>query len=324
MKKPKDSKHGYQGRDKSRGKGRDKRNSHKKLTIFLVTFLVVLCIGFTELIASYFFDPALYQRVTEPVRQGIQTAVEGCRQAAAQTVAFGDRVVNGISDWWTKIAASRLKDEEAQIAGDPAFLQDNEILNPSITELALLDGQAVLTGGTVPIVYYNQGDADWSEQRYGSDDIGRYGCGPVAMAMAVSSMTDQKIDPVQMAEQAVAGGYWAKQNGSYLSIINGLAEKNGLVCQTLSERTPEALQDTLLSGKLIVALMGPGHFTKSGHFILLRGVTLSGTILVADPNSETHSLMEWEPQLILDELSHSINDGAPLWVLSKNESLTTD
>ena len=66
--------------------------------------------------------------------------------------------------------------------------------------------------------------------------------------------------------------------------------------------------------------MGPGHFTQGGHFILLRGVTLSGMILVADPNSEERSLMEWDPQLILDELSASTASGAPLWVLSLADS----
>lgn len=45
-----------------------------------------------------------------------------------------------------------------------------------------------------------------------------------------------------------------------------------------------------------------------------------GTILVADPNSEERSLMEWEPQLILDELSASTANGAPLWVLSPAET----
>jgi len=43
-------------------------------------------------------------------------------------------------------------------------------------------------------------------------------------------------------------------------------------------------------------------------------------ILVADPNSEERSLMEWDPQLILDELSASTASGAPLWVLSPADS----
>ena len=67
---------------------------------------------------------------------------------------------------------------------------------------------------------------------------------------------------------------------------------------------------------MLVALVGPGHFTGGGHFIVLRGVTLTGKLLVADPVSDERSLMEWDPQLILDELSASRNNGAPLWVIS--------
>ena len=118
-----------------------------------------------------------------------------------------------------------------------------------------------------------------------------------------------------MAEQAVASGHWAKRGGSYLSIVSGLAEEYGLHAESVREKTPESIEEALLSGKLLVALMGPGHFTKGGHFILIRGITLSGTLLVADPNSNERSLQEWDAQLILDELSKSTAHGAPLWTL---------
>ena len=65
--------------------------------------------------------------------------------------------------------------------------------------------------------------------------------------------------------------------------------------------------------------MGPGHFTRNGHFIVLRGITLTGAILVADPNSVERSLTEWDAQLILDELSYSHQFGGPLWVISDAE-----
>jgi len=122
-------------------------------------------------------------------------------------------------------------------------------------------------------------------------------------------------DPVLMAAEAVRGGHWASRSGSYLSIITGLAKDHGIDAYALEEKTPDAMLDTLLSGKLLIALMGPGHFTTGGHFILIRGVTLTGTVLVADPNSTERSLQEWDPQLILDELSSSTSHGAPLWVL---------
>ena len=74
--------------------------------------------------------------------------------------------------------------------------------------------------------------------------------------------------------------------------------------------------NTLLQGDMMVALMGPGHFTQSGHFIILRGATLSGEILVADPNSRENSLASWDPQLLLDEISASDGRGLWLWQIS--------
>ena len=78
----------------------------------------------------------------------------------------------------------------------------------------------------------------------------------------------------------------------------------------------EKITQALASGQVCVALMREGHFTSGGHFIVLRGVTLEGKILVADPNSRQRSLIAWDPQLIIDELSHSRSSGAPLWCIS--------
>ena len=85
--------------------------------------------------------------------------------------------------------------------------------------------------------------------------------------------------------------------------------------------TADELRRDLASGHMFVALMGKGHFTNRGHFILLRGVTLEGKVLVADPNSRERSLAAWDPQLILDELSASRTSGAPLWRFSVLEKV---
>ena len=124
------------------------------------------------------------------------------------------------------------------------------------------------------------------------------------------------VDPAEMAALAAKQGYCAKGRGSYLSIVNGIARTYGLASEAIGALTVDAVYDALLTGDLLVALVGPGHFTSGGHFIVLRGVTLTGKLLVADPVSDERSLMEWDPQLILDELSASRNNGAPLWVIS--------
>ena len=66
---------------------------------------------------------------------------------------------------------------------------------------------------------------------------------------------------------------------------------------------------------MIIAIMGAGHFTSSGHFIVLRGVTEDGKILVADPVSYNRSTTEWDVSTILSEVKNA-GSGGPFWSLS--------
>lgn len=79
----------------------------------------------------------------------------------------------------------------------------------------------------------------------------------------------------------------------------------GLRVRGCSPSEPQRIVDALADGKLVVALMTKGHFTKSGHFIVLRGVTSEGEILVADPASYQRSNQTWDLSIILNEASRS-------------------
>ena len=60
----------------------------------------------------------------------------------------------------------------------------------------------------------------------------------------------------------------------------------------------------LSQGKLVVASMGPGTFTRGGHFIVLTGITDDGKIKVNDPNdnsSKQHINQAFAVSLILRE-----------------------
>lgn len=187
--------------------------------------------------------------------------------------------------------------------------------------LAYIDGSGqsyegiIFTDGVTEVVYYNQLDERWADLPYGTDNIGGYGCGPTSMAIVVSSLTDQTVDPPTMAEWAYQNGYWCSGNGSYHSLIPGAAEGFGLQWESISTDDPQAVVDTLASGKLIVALMSKGHFTSSGHFMVLRGVTSEGKILVADPASKKRSEQEWDISIILDEARKGAAAGGPLWAI---------
>ena len=219
-----------------------------------------------------------------------------------------------------------LTDEQKELASDYAsnlstFLGDGLLQNMtewtgnSIPSL----GDVTFTDGVTPVVYYNQLDERYASQPYGTDNIGGYGCGPTAMAMLASSLTGEETDPGAMADWAYQQGYCAPGSGSYLSIVEGTASAIGLEAEAYEAASADALVQQLASGHLFVALMTRGHFTERGHFIILRGVTLEGRVLVADPNSRERSLAAWEPQLILDELSSSRSSGAPLWRISMHQ-----
>lgn len=291
----------------------------KKVVALLL--LAFLCIGTAELIACRIAEPALFEKLTAPVVRAFNSAKEFLSHTISSCTAFISRVFSSFASWLTELTSPSPEDddfesEQSQLASDPTIVDTEPVTDPLITELQTVNGQAILTGGPVQIVYYNQGEDPWKDMPYGTDHIGGYGCGPTVMAMVVSSMTDEQMDPAAMAQWAVERHHWAAGSGSYHSIVKDAAEFYGLQCESLTDRTPEGLRSAILSGKLLVALMRQGHFTNSGHFIVLHGATLSGEILVADPNSLERSLTAWDPQLILDELSKSAVSGGPIWVIS--------
>lgn len=278
--------------------------------IFLAVCLALVCVASAELLVCRFAAPDLFQRITAPVI----AAAEHVRSA-------GSALLNATVQ---HIPTPPKQEEmpEEQLAGDPALENTQPKEDPAITEFVQRDGHEVLTGGNVEIVYFNQGEEPWASAPYGPDKIGGYGCGPTAMAMVVSSLTDQMVDPSAMAQWAYESGYCAPGSGSYNGLIQAAASAYGLKAAPWTDLTPDAISQSLASGQLFVALMTRGHFTSSGHFILLRGLTLEGKILVADPNSRERSLTAWDPQLIIDELSATRSSGAPLWCISTVDTIS--
>ncbi|WP_228744859.1 C39 family peptidase [Paenibacillus sp. S150] len=175
--------------------------------------------------------------------------------------------------------------------------------------------------GSREVVYYNQMDSRWADKPYGPrDTIGVSGCGPTSLSIVVSSLTSKKIDPVNMANWAYNNGYLAEGTGSYHSLIPDGAQHFGLNVQGAAQKDQQTIINALSSGKLVVAVMGKGHFTSSGHFMVLRGVTSEGKILIADPASRKRSEQEWDFSIILNEARKNATAGGPFWIISGKEN----
>ena len=213
----------------------------------------------------------------------------------------------------------QLNNEQKELADNYAqnlsvFLGDGMFQYTDSTDIIASLGDIRFSDGATEVVYFNQRDERYANEPYGTDPIGDYGCGPTAMSIVVSSLTSSIVDPVEMAEWAYQNGYWCSKSGSYHSLIPGAAKAWGLMVEGCSASEPQRIVDALTEGKLVVAIMTKGHFTSSGHFIVLRGVQ-DDKILVADPASYNRSQKAWDLSIILNEASRSAAAGGPFWII---------
>ena len=97
--------------------------------VFLLSMLAVLCIGGTELTASYFLAPELFARVTAPLRSGARAAADWFDRTAEQWSALTAK-------------AEELSGADEQTAGEP-MLSDSD-MPVSYTHLCFVFTHAIL------------------------------------------------------------------------------------------------------------------------------------------------------------------------------------
>lgn len=257
--------------------------------------------------------------VRQEEREETETDAEGNETAVKRTWRIYTLVYNG--EGYFADSIFHLTDEQKALAENYAenlslFLEDGmfQVLSSWNGNVIPSLGDVTFTDGATPVVYYNQLDERYANEPYGTDNVGGYGCGPTAMAIVVSSLTESPADPAEMAEWSYQNGYWCKGSGSYHALIPAAAESWGLPVSGCSASEPQRILDALAEGKLVVAIMSKGHFTSSGHFIVLRGVS-DEKIMVADPASTTRSGQLWDLSIILKEASRQSAAGGPFWII---------
>lgn len=118
-------------------------------------------------------------------------------------------------------------------------------------------------------VDYKQNNSKWGSLPYAVDGekstIKSAGCGPTAMADVLAAIVDPYIDPVTCASWARMHGYKAYKAGTYHSYIPAQAAEYGVICKQISHTKAKA---ELEKGNWLIAVMGPGIWTSSGHYIV--------------------------------------------------------
>ena len=139
-------------------------------------------------------------------------------------------------------------------------------------------------------VDYKQADSRWGKKVYTScgnkkQTIANSGCGPTSMADIMATWIDKKITPVEMCTYSVKHGFRTKSSGTAWGFFKSIAQAYGFskFVQTKSMATARA---AIKAGALVVASMGPGYWTKGGHYICLWK-TDDNYMYANDPASKT-------------------------------------
>ncbi len=126
------------------------------------------------------------------------------------------------------------------------------------------------------------------------------GCGAACLSMVIAYLTgDRTQNPYTLFCEAVDCG-WYSGNGLGKSTLNRLAQRHSLKTQWIPNNAKRIIAE-LEAGHPIIAHMGEGNFTDTGHYIVLRGVTENGKILVNDPNSRSNSGKAFPISLLLQQ-----------------------
>lgn len=122
-------------------------------------------------------------------------------------------------------------------------------------------------------VDYKQGDSRWGKVVYTScgnknQTIANSGCGPTSMADIMATWINSKITPVEMCSYAAKNGYRTKSSGTAWAFFKSIATTYEF-SKFIQTKSMATAREALKNGALVVASMGPGYWTKGGHYICL-------------------------------------------------------
>lgn len=160
-------------------------------------------------------------------------------------------------------------------------------------------------------VVYNQCDPRWADVAYGTNGKTSCtsGCGPTAMAAAITALTGKAVTPKETVAYASSKGMYVNGSGSSHVLPTVIGDHWGVNAKPL-DASISAINKVLSAGGLVI-MAGTSEadpFTGAGHYILIRGLT-NGKWKIADSNfqgnGEANSKKEWDPKPIMDVASRN-------------------
>ena len=145
-----------------------------------------------------------------------------------------------------------------------------------------------------PILYL-QSDKKWANNDYSAKGekttIKAEGCGIACSAMVIATFADGSVTPADTARWSLENGFKAKGQGTYYAYFKPQFAEYGLKCHMVNSKNcyhdpkakchKEAI-NAIDNGDIVIACMGKGNWTTSGHYIVWYGME-GNNVLINDP-----------------------------------------
>ena len=154
----------------------------------------------------------------------------------------------------------------------------------------------------IKLTYYAQSDPKWRYHDYSAKGeqktISSSGCGPTSAAMVIATLRPDispAVTPIETADwsvqhcykyldQGTAYGYFVPQLKAYSISCKMLNETNHYktVNSDLETKVKRLLSEP---GHFVICCMGPGNWTRGGHYVVAYGIDEGNNVHICDPAS---------------------------------------
>lgn len=128
----------------------------------------------------------------------------------------------------------------------------------------------------------------------GRQSIASSGCGPTGLAIAISTLLQQPVSPIQSTARVCSYGACSQSGTSGDQGFAPVAKEFGLTTEK-NTSTEYMLNKLRTTDAVALVEVGPGNFTTGGHLITLIEANENGQVYVADPNSDIGVRTKWWP-----------------------------
>lgn len=137
---------------------------------------------------------------------------------------------------------------------------------------------------------FKQYDSKWATKMYSnhgdkSQTMKSSACGPSAMADVVAALKDPSVMPPVLADLAMKWGDRTYSDGTAWSFFDHIQKEYGF-SKKVKSTSLATLKQCIDEGGYVVCSMGPGYWTKGGHYICAWKYA-DGYIYCNDPASST-------------------------------------